>query len=405
MRKFELDELIEKIQGNINKFNGNSKYKNTYFLTFANGETIKICFPPSSVPHLLGVNTNYLEATGLYSGESVFELLNKMCADQDNLYKYIKNGIINEKLLFSDHIEKKNSAFAENLKINIFDMMFACPYDSSRSYTTGEENYKFDYVLVTKSPYDDKSIFMLGLAANIDKVDKSKRYVPMSNQYFESMEDAEEKFRSVFSNQELTIPVKLHCSGTGIDSRFALYEEKKFEKAREAQEVADMCSATLDVSEDYRYILTKKHVAMRSGGFINKDFSNVIQQHIKEGKIITPQSFQLQSFEGVNEYLRDIINAYNDFISLNSTVAINNNPTVLTYTDLQEEVDKLTTTRDALILANEELVSKIGILAEENEGLKKEVSNNEAAIIAAIEALTGTNKALTGTNKVLTKTK
>lgn len=405
MRKFELDELIEKIQGNINKFNGNSKYKNTYFLTFANGETIKICFPPSSVPHLLGVNTNYLEATGLYSGESVFELLNKMCADQDNLYKYIKNGIINEKLLFSDHIEKKNSAFAENLKINIFDMMFACPYDSSRSYTTGEENYKFDYVLVTKSPYDDKSIFMLGLAANIDKVDKSKRYVPMSNQYFESMEDAEEKFRSVFSNQELTIPVKLHCSGTGIDSRFALYEEKKFEKAREAQEVADMCSATLDVSEDYRYILTKKHVAMRSGGFINKDFSNVIQQHIKEGKIITPQSFQLQSFEGVNEYLRDIINAYNDFISLNSTVAINNNPTVLTYTDLQEEVDKLTTTRDALILANEELVSKIGILAKENEGLKKEVSNNEAAIIAAIEALTGTNKALTGTNKVLTKTK
>lgn len=405
MRKFELDELIEKIQGNINKFNGNSKYKNTYFLTFANGETIKICFPPSSVPHLLGVNTNYLEATGLYSGESVFELLNKMCADQDNLYKYIKNGIINEKLLFSDHIEKKNSAFAENLKINIFDMMFACPYDSSRSYTTGEENYKFDYVLVTKSPYDDKSIFMLGLAANIDKVDKSKRYVPMSNQYFESMEDAEEKFRSVFSNQELTIPVKLHCSGTGIDSRFALYEEKKFEKAREAQEVADMCSATLDVSEDYRYILTKKHVAMRSGGFINKDFSNVIQQHIKEGKIITPQSFQLQSFEGVNEYLRDIINAYNDFISLNSTVAINNNPTVLTYTDLQEEVDKLTTTRDALILANEELVSKIGILAKENEDLKKEVSNNEAAIIAAIEALTGTNKALTGTNKVLTKTK
>lgn len=76
-----------------------------------------------------------------------------------------------------------------------------------------------------------------------------------------------------------------------------------------------------------------------------------------------------------------------------------------TYTDLKKEVEELTTTRDALILANEELVSKIGILAEENEGLKKEVSNNEAAIIAAIEALTGTNKALTGTNKVLTKTK
>lgn len=54
MRKFELDELIEKIQGNINKFNGNSKYKNTYFLTFANGETIKICFPPSCSTSIRG---------------------------------------------------------------------------------------------------------------------------------------------------------------------------------------------------------------------------------------------------------------------------------------------------------------------------------------------------------------
>lgn len=390
MRKFELDELIKKIQGNINKFNGNSKYKNTYFLTFANGETIKICFPPSSVPHLLGVDTNYLKATGLYSGKSGFELLNKMCADQDNLYKYIKNGIINEKLLFSDHVEKKNSAFAENLKINIFDMMFACPYDSSRSYTTGEENYKFDYVLVTKSPYDDKSVFVLGLAANIDKVDKSKRYVPMSNQYFESMEDAEEKFRSVFRNQELTIPVKLYCSGTGIDSRFALYEEKKFEKAREAQEVADMCSATLDVSEDYRYILTKKHDAMRSGGFINKDFSNVIQQHIKEGKIITPQSFKLQSFEGVNEYLRDIINAHNDFISHNSTVAINDDPSVPTYTSLKKKVEELKNAKEELLLANEKLISANETLIQENKDLEEKVSDNEATINEAIKVLTKT---------------
>ncbi len=389
MRKFELDELIEQIQGNIDKFNANSKYKDTYFLKFANGETIKICFPPSSVPHLLGVNTNYLMATGLYSEESVFELLNKMCADQNNLYKYIKNGIINEKLLFSDHVKKKNDAFAENLKVNIFDMMFACPYDSSRSYTTGEENYKFDYVLVTKSPYDDKSIFMLGLAANIDKVDKSKRYVPMSNQYFESMEEAEEKFRSVFRNQELTIPVKLQCSGTGIDGRFVLYGEKKFEKAREAQEVADMCSATLDVSDDYRYVLTQKHNAMRSGGFINKIFSNVIQQHIRDGKIITPQSFKLESFEGVNEYLRDIINAHNDFISHDSTVTIND-PSVPTYTDLKKEVEELTKTRDALLLANEKLISANGTLVQKNSDLEKKVSDNEATINEAIKVLTKT---------------
>ena len=231
---------------------------------------------------------------------------------------------------------------------------------------------------------------MLGLAANIDKLDNSKKYVPMSNQYFETMEEAEAKFRSIFRNQELTIPVKLHFSGTGIDSNYFLYGEKKFEKAKEAQVIADMCSATLDVSEDYRNVLTQKHDAMRSGGFINKNFSNVIQQHIKEGKIITPQSFELQSFEGVNEYLRDIINAYNDFISYNSTIVIND-PSVPTYTSLKKEVEELKTAKEALLLANEKLISANGTLVQENKNLEDQVSNNETIINDAIKVLTKTN--------------
>lgn len=151
-----------------------------------------------------------------------------------------------------------------------------------------------------------------------------------------------------------------------------------------------MCSATLDVSEDYRYILTQKHDAMRSGGFINKNFSNVIQQHIKEGKIITPQSFKLQSFEGVNEYLRDIINAYNDFISHNSTVAINDDPNVPTYTSLKKKVEELKTAKEALLLANEKLISANETLIQENKDLEEKVSDNEATINEAIKVLTKT---------------
>lgn len=107
MRKFELDELIEKIQGNINKFNGNSKYKNTYFLKFANGETIKICFPPSSVPHLLGVNTTYLEATGLYSEEGVFELLNKMWLIKITFMNILKMELLMKSYCFLTMLKRK----------------------------------------------------------------------------------------------------------------------------------------------------------------------------------------------------------------------------------------------------------------------------------------------------------
>lgn len=387
MTKFEY--LMELIANNVETYNRSSRYKDKFSLTFANGDNIKIYVPNSSVPHLLGINTNYLMSSGLYREKSSYELLNKMCEDRYRLYRYINDNIIDEKQLFSEHIEKKNSAFIQNLKINIFNMIFACPYDSSRSYTTGKETYKFDYILVNKPAYEEKGIFMLGLAANIDKFDKSKIYVPMSNQYFESIEEAEERFGLIFNNQKLTIPTMLTSTSTNNTSKFFLHGDQKLAKARETQQIADKCFATLDVSEDYRWLLKKYYDSMNSGGYVQKDYATIITNCITTGKIITPQMFDLQSFAGVNEFLLGIINAHNDFISHDSTVAIND-PTVPTYTDLKKEVEELTTTRDALISANKELVSTNDILAKENEGLKKEVSNNEATINDAIKVLTKT---------------
>lgn len=387
MTKFEY--LMELIANNVETYNRNSRYKDKFSLTFANGDNIKIYVPNSSVPHLLGVNTNYLMSSGLYREKSSYELLNKMCEDRYRLYRYINDNIIDEKQLFSEHIEKKNSAFIQNLKINIFNMIFACPYDSSRSYTTGKETYKFDYILVNKPAYEEKGIFMLGLAANIDKVNKSKIYVPMSNQYFESIEEAEERFGLIFNNQKLTIPTMLTSTSTNNTSKFFLHGDQKLAKARETQQIADKCFATLDVSEDYRWLLKKYYDSMNSGGYVQKDYATIITNCITTGKIITPQMFDLQSFAGVNEFLLGIINAHNDFISHDSAVAIND-PSVPTYTDLKKEVEELTTTRDALISANKELVSTNDILAKENEGLKKEVSNNEATINDAIKVLTKT---------------
>lgn len=387
MTKFEY--LMELIANNVETYNRNSRYKDKFSLTFANGDNIKIYVPNSSVPHLLGVNTNYLMSSGLYREKSSYELLNKMCEDRYRLYRYINDNIIDEKQLFSEHIEKKNSAFVQNLKINIFNMIFACPYDSSRSYTTGKETYKFDYILVNKPAYEEKGIFMLGLAANIDKVNKSKIYVPMSNQYFESIEEAEERFGLIFNNQKLTIPTMLTSTSTNNTSKFFLHGDQKLAKARETQQIADKCFATLDVSEDYKWILKKYYDSMNSEGYVQKDYATIITNCITTGKIITPQMFDLQSFAGVNEFLLGIINAHNDFISHDSTVAIND-PSVPTYTDLKKEVEELTTTRDALISANKELVSTNDILAKENKDLEEKVSDNEVTINEAIKVLTKT---------------
>lgn len=386
MTKFEY--LMELIANNVETYNRNSRYKDKFSLTFANGDNIKIYVPNSSVPHLLGINTNYLMSSGLYREKSSYELLNKMCEDRYRLYRYINDNIIDEKQLFSEHIEKKNSAFIQNLKINIFNMIFACPYDSSRSYTTGKETYKFDYILVNKPAYEEKGIFMLGLAANIDKVDKSKRYVPMSNQYFESIEEAEERFGLIFNNQKLTIPTMLTSTSTNNTSKFFLHGDQKLAKARETQQIADKCFATLDVSEDYRWLLKKHNDSMNFGGYVQKDYATIITNCITAGKIITPQMFDLQSFAGVNEYLLGIINAYNDLISHNSTVLTD--PNVPTYTGLQEMVKKLEDANKALSSKNKELVSTNDILVQENKDLEEKASDNEAIINEAIKVLTKT---------------
>ena len=380
MTKFEY--LMELIANNVETYNRNSRYKDKFSLTFANGDNIKIYVPNSSVPHLLGINTNYLMSSGLYREKSSYELLNKMCEDRYRLYRYINDNIIDEKQLFSEHIEKKNSAFVQNLKINIFNMIFACPYDSSRSYTTGKETYKFDYILVNKPAYEEKGIFMLGLAANIDKVNKSKIYVPMSNQYFESIEEAEERFGLIFNNQKLTIPTMLTSTSTNNTSKFFLHGDQKLAKARETQQIADKCFATLDVSEDYRWLLKKYYDSMNSGGYVQKDYATIITDCITTAKII-------KSFAGVNEFLLGIINAHNDFISHDSTVAIND-PSVPTYTDLKKEVEELKTTKEALISANEELVSTNETLVQENKDLEEKASDNEAIINEAIKVLTKT---------------
>ena len=64
MTKFEY--LMELIANNVETYNRNSRYKDKFSLTFANGDNIKIYVPNSSVPHLLGINTNYLMSSGLY---------------------------------------------------------------------------------------------------------------------------------------------------------------------------------------------------------------------------------------------------------------------------------------------------------------------------------------------------
>ena len=384
MKKFELDDLIDAIKEKIEYYERFQMYDETNYLKLANGDGIRIKVPNKSVPHLLGIDTNYLISTGLYRETSSYEILKKMCDDSYRLYNGIKDGVVSEKQLFSEHFEKKLSSFTTNLKINILGMQFACPYDREKTYNTGMDSYNFDYILVKKSPFDGEGIFMLGLGYE----EKYGCYVPMSNQYFDNLEEFEPKLAKILTKQEVTIPVSLQGSRGSI----YLSAKQKYDKTQQILGYADTYGAVPNVAQDYTWCLSKYSESMNNGGNINNIHAQVIQEKMSCGQYISPKDFGLADFSSMNNpTLVDIISAYNDSISrnirngetLNVDVGTNND----TYNSLLNEVAELRKIKAELLATNNELTNNNKALSEENERLNSTVDAQSNIIEAVKEAV------------------
>ena len=82
--KYNLSELFDKIDTLLQRYFGKEDdynfyekdedarktdlSKKSYSMFLSNGDIVKIKIPKSSIPHLLGINTEYLKNTGLYNG-------------------------------------------------------------------------------------------------------------------------------------------------------------------------------------------------------------------------------------------------------------------------------------------------------------------------------------------------
>ena len=91
VKKFELDDLINAIKEKIEYYERFQMYDETNYLKLANGDGIRIKVPNKSVPHLLGIDTNYLISTGLYRETSSYEILKKMCDEIFGENNFITN--------------------------------------------------------------------------------------------------------------------------------------------------------------------------------------------------------------------------------------------------------------------------------------------------------------------------
>lgn len=374
MNRFEIESLVNDISDRINYYKYEKLQYNEIKLVLANGETITLTTPMSSIAHLLGVDTKYLAATGIFKETNSWDLLNEMCNNEYRIYNCIKGGIISENNLFSDHITEKINGFSENVKNNAYDIMCLCKYDKSRYYADGNDGVNFgEYIMVKQN--DKGEVFILGLTK------KGNAYVPVTNQFYGSLEEAKHKLKKLFNKQSVTI-----VTGTITNSQRFLPPATKYKKVLNLINFIHESNidADIDVSKDYVWTLGKAVNTYKNGGDINPNFAEVLSMCINSDELITPSVFGLTSFNALPSGFKTVVEAINSKMTRNLNGAQLNNGEISTHNgnvvseleELKNLRDELTRTIDALKSENEELESTNRTLREQNASLSKEVSES-----------------------------
>ena len=354
----ELENLFEEISEIVN-FIELSQYQNRRYRIFManNNSNINYSIPNESIAHLLGINTNYLISTSRFNATNSFDLLKEMCENPFRINQLYNEGIIKYEYLFSPYILKKIEGFKENIKLNSSDTEIICKYKQERAYISDAKTEKYDYLIIKK--YNNGKIGIIGL------VNKDTYYIPMSNQIYESFEEAKETLEKYLRNQEITIMTGMRIFNvmSDYDKTISLFPQDKKQKIETALKYVDEFGCTLDVTKEVKFLL-KADEKNRNTYFEDNDLINIIVKAIKEGNLIDINLFR-------NTNLSKIIEAFNDFLCKNK---ISKNDSISeTYTKIKTDLEffkgkvlELEEKNNELITHSEELTTKINMLEEEN---------------------------------------
>lgn len=279
-----------------------------------------------------------------------------MCENPYRIHKLYLEGIIKYENLFSPFIIQKIESFKENIKINICETELVCKYDKSRALISDELTEKYDYIIVKK--YTNDKFGILGLVNNISY------YVPMSNQLYNSFDEALETLNKYLKNQEVTIitGVNYFNTLTDFDKSSYLPLNNKIDKIKNIKSYKDLFNCSLDLSGDYEYSI-KRLKENRNNLFEDNDLIDMIVDSIKMGKLMDTKIFR-------DTNLSKIIEAFNDHLC--STTINSNNSISESYSKIKKDLEtfksKLLETEES----NEDLKEKVDYLTEANQILKTE---------------------------------
>ena len=377
--KYKLSELFDKIDELLQRYFGKEDNydfyerddetrktdlsKKSYLMFLSNGERIRLKIPKSSIPHLLGINTEYLKNTGLYKGMNSYEIMLKFIRNADEAFKKHESGIIDLSRVLSPYIDEKIDALVENLNINTNCCQMVCKYDRGKTYGHSDDFDDMSYLILQKK---NEKYYVLKLAMSEDGT-----CFPMSNQVFNSYEECLENLSSYLIYQELTLLNNLLVYySNSLTGKIYILECNRKGKLEELSRLSADFGCTPNVIADYIFSLKIKD-DKRQGNVRTSNTIETLCNCIRNKK-----PFDINSTSVEQEGILKIIEAYNDSLFSGDNTSNDNS-----YSDLQnenislkKEIEKLRLENNSLSEASRYKDEELEEVKAQNEELKEDVS-------------------------------
>lgn len=371
--KYKLSELFDKIDKLLQSYFGKEDdynfyekdnfehktdlSKKSYLMFLSNGDRIRVKIPKTSIPHLLGINTEYLKSTGLYKGMNSYEIMLDFIKNSNEAFQKHESGIINLDKILSPYINKKLDSLTENLNINTNCCEMICKYDRGKTYGYSADFDDMSYLILQKK---NEKYYVLKLAMSEDGT-----CFPMSNQVFNSYEECKENLSSYLIYQELTLLSNLlvYYNNSTV-GKFPILEWDRKQKLEKLKKLSEDFECTPNIIADFIYSL-KIRDDKRQGNIRTSNIIEILCDCIKNKKV-----FDISLTNVDQEDILKIIETYNDSLFSEITASTDNS-----YSDLQNENISLKKEIERLRLENKSLSDTVNYRDEELNEVKTQ--NNE----------------------------
>ena len=371
--KYKLSELFDKIDKLLQSYFGKEDdynfyekdnfehktdlSKKSYLMFLSNGDRIRVKIPKTSIPHLLGINTEYLKSTGLYKGMNSYEIMLDFIKNPNEAFQKHESGIINLDKILSPYINKKLDSLTENLNINTNCCEMICKYDRGKTYGYSADFDDMSYLILQKK---NEKYYVLKLAMSEDGT-----CFPMSNQVFNSYEECQEALSSYLIYQELTLLNNLFIYyNNSTVGKFPILEWDRKQKLENLKKLSEDFECTPNIIADFIYSL-KIRDDKRQGNIRTSNIIEILCDCIKNKKV-----FDISLTNVDQEDILKIIETYNDSLFSEITASTDNS-----YSDLQNENISLKKEIERLRLENKSLSETVNYRDEELNEVKTQ--NNE----------------------------